>query len=722
MRIQDVFHGLLHRIAAFARTILHTLWSLVRRLGAHIYHTILTAEQWTVKAVLKRVLIVGLTLWALSFVLVAFALYYPSSQIPAHAPVNRTVYLNQGWGDSMTSEYRQTYYYTPQGTNLYNLRYSWFAALELPFSRQKFAGPNHMRALGFIVDDATTPQNPNHMPVGFTKHYDRALREDVLDITCAACHTGELHVATTTGERVAIRIDGGQAMHAFTAMSIGHFGPELVTSMLNTVINPFAFERFARNVLGQGYTSAGKSALRWELISVLRSFVRQAITDKSNHLYPVEEGFGRTDAVGRISNKVFAEEMDEANYRVADAPVSYPAVWDIWKFDWVQYTGSVAQPMARNMGESLGVGATLHTMDLYGRPVPPSERLTGATLIDNLKTIEEKGIRTLTPPKWPEDILGPIDRKKAEAGRALYLQHCAGCHQPCLKSEYDRAVYVPLRPRNEEFWQLKLLPVQDIGTDPQAALNFNNIRIDLSKTGVSDGDARALVGQLLDTQQQRREAYAKRANLPAPPDGKAAKAAALDSLNLRSLTIGGGLNVLGLLLRNRTYADMRLTPEQAMQYDGDGALDLPQVLLVYKARPLAGVWATAPYLHNGSVPNLYELLSPADKRSKKFFVGRFEFDPVLVGILPQPLGKGGFWLDTSIRGNWNIGHEFRAGYKKWEPCEPPSNGVIGPELSDSDRWALIEYLKIHEDTNLPACSTKPPAYACTAKAPNGGRP
>ena len=712
----------IHRIRDFFTAILHATWSLVRRLGIHIYTTLLTVEEWTVKAVLKRVLIAALVVWALAFALVAFALYYPGSQIPEHAPVNRTVYLNQGWGDSLSSDYRQTYYYTPQGTNFFNLRYSWFAELELPFSGRKFADPTHMRALGFIVDDASTPQNPQHMPVGFTKHYDKSLREDVLDITCAACHTGELHVATSTGERVAIRIDGGQAMHAFTAMSIGHFGPELVTSMLNTVINPFAFDRFARRVLGQGYTSSGRSNLRRELMAVLRAFVSQAVTDKRLHLYPVQEGFGRTDAVGRISNKVFGQEMDEANYRVANAPVSYPAVWDIWKFDWVQYTGSVAQPMARNMGESLGVGATLHSMDLYGRPIPPSERLTAETMIDNLKVIEEKAIRTLTPPKWPGEILGPIDRTKAETGRALYLQHCAGCHQPCLKSEYNRAIYVPLRDKNDEFWQLKLLPVQDIGTDPQAALNFNTIRVDLSKTGVTDGDARKLVGELFDTQQQRRQAYAKRANLAAPGDGKAERAAVLDSLNMRSLTIGGGLNVLGLLLRKKSYADMRLTPDQAMQYDGDGALDLPQVLMVYKARPLGGVWATAPYLHNGSVPNLYELLSPADERSKKFFVGRFEFDPVLVGILAQPLGKGGFWLDTSIRGNWNIGHEFRAGYKKWEPCEPPANGVIGPQLTDTERWALIEYLKIHEDSDLPACPAKPPAYACNGKAPAGGRP
>lgn len=711
----------LHRIRDLFSTVVHAVGHGGRRLAIHIYRTLLTAETWTVRAVLKRVVIVLLALWAMGFLLIAVALYYPGTQIPTHAPVNRTVYLNQGWGDSLTSDYRQTYYYTPQGTNFYDLRYTWFAELELPFSSQKFADPTHMRALGFLVDDAATPMNPQHLPVGFTKHYDRTLREDVLDITCAACHTGELHVATRSGERVALRIDGGQAMHAFTAMSIGHFGPELVTSMFNTVLNPFAFERFARRVLGQGYSSTGKSTLRWELIKVLRAFVRQAITDKSLHLYPVEEGFGRTDAVGRIANKVFGQEMDEANYHVADAPVSYPAVWDIWKFDWVQYTGSVAQPMARNMGESLGVGATLHSMDLYGRPIPPTERLTGETMIDNLKIIEEKAIRTLRPPQWPEQILGPIDRKKAEAGRAHFLQHCAGCHLPCLGGEYDRAVYVPLRAKNEELWHLKLLPVQDIGTDPQAALNFNNIRVDLSKTGITDGDARQLVGELLDIQQQRRQAYAKRANLPAPGDGQAEKAAALDALNVRALSIGGGLNVLGLLLRNKSYANMRLTPEQAMEYDGDGALDLPQVILSYKARPLAGVWATAPYLHNGSVPNLYELLSPADKRSKKFFVGRFEFDPVLVGILPQPLNKKGFWLDTSIRGNWNIGHEFRAGYKKWEPCEPPANGVIGPELTDDERWALIEYLKIHEDTNLPACPTKPPAYACAATAPTGGR-
>ena len=56
----------------------------------------------------------------------------------------------------------------------------------------------------------------------------------------------------------------------------------------------------------------------------------------------------------------------------------------------------------------------------------------------------------------------------------------------------------------------------------------------------------------------------------------------------------------------------------------------PPPVSVYKAAPRDGVWATPPFLHNGSVPNLYEMLIPAKERTKKFYIGR-EFDPVKVG-------------------------------------------------------------------------------------------
>ncbi len=63
---------------------------------------------------------------------------------------------------------------------------------------------------------------------------------------------------------------------------------------------------------------------------------------------------GRTDAFGRIANASFGDAISPANYRVADAPVDYPQLWDMWTFDWVQWNGSAQQPMARNIGEALG--------------------------------------------------------------------------------------------------------------------------------------------------------------------------------------------------------------------------------------------------------------------------------------------------------------------------------------------------------------------------------
>ena len=103
----------------------------------------------------------------------------------------------------------------------------------------------------------------------------------------------------------------------------------------------------------------------------------------------------------------------------------------------------------------------------------------------------------------------------------------------------------------------------------------------------------------------------------------------------------------------------------------------------YKAAPRDGVWATPPFMHNGSVPNLYEMFVPAKERTKQFCIGR-EFDPVKVG-LDTACKPGTYVLDTAMRGNSNAGHSFENA--------PRGNGVIGPLLTDDQRWALVEYLK-----------------------------
>jgi hypothetical protein len=85
------------------------------------------------------------------------------------------------------------------------------------------------------------------------------------------------------------------------------------------------------------------------------------------------------------------------------------------------------------------------------------------------------------------------------------------------------------------------------------------------------------------------------------------------------------------------------------------------------------VWLRAPFLHNGSVPNLRELLQPAASRSKVFQRGCDIYDRTNLGFLCAE--EGTFRYDTSIPGNGNGGHEYGTG------------------LSDSDKQALLEYLK-----------------------------
>ena len=119
--------------------------------------------------------------------------------------------------------------------------------------------------------------------------------------------------------------------------------------------------------------------------------------------------------------------------------------------------------------------------------------------------------------------------------------------------------------------------------------------------------------------------------------------------------------------------------------DGFGRENKIRAPLAYKARTLDGIWATPPYLHNGSVPNIYELLSPASERSKQFWTGGYEYDPVNLGYVSSK-GSGNYFLfDTTISGNLNHGHEFNDGKGK---------GIIGRKLSRNERLELIEYLKV----------------------------
>jgi hypothetical protein len=121
------------------------------------------------------------------------------------------------------------------------------------------------------------------------------------------------------------------------------------------------------------------------------------------------------------------------------------------------------------------------------------------------------------------------------------------------------------------------------------------------------------------------------------------------------------------------------------------------------------VWATAPYLHNGSVPSLYWMLKPAAERPKKFCIGGRDFDPQQVGFaVTTSCAKGETLFSTTnsdgsaINGNSNLGHSLEGTQGPGKP------GVIGRTPSDEERYDLIEYLKTlqggHTKTSSPAFS------------------
>jgi Cytochrome C oxidase, cbb3-type, subunit III len=97
----------------------------------------------------------------------------------------------------------------------------------------------------------------------------------------------------------------------------------------------------------------------------------------------------------------------------------------------------------------------------------------------------------------------------------------------------------------------------------------------------------------------------------------------------------------------------------------------------YMAQALDGLWARAPYLHNGSVPTLSDLLRPPADRPQTFYVGYDVYDQARVGFVSDgpEATSAGRKFDTTLPGNGNAGH------------------LYGTTLSDADKHALLEYLK-----------------------------
>lgn len=526
----------------------------------------------------------------------------------------RLIRLEQGWSTAQS----EWFYWTTQGSQL--LPYAFFIALEQANSQSLFRTPRNMQRYGLLPEPPSSA-NPDGLPIGIVADPGPVLPGDLIadrravGFTCAACHTMQINYKGT-----GIRIDGGTAL-----MDLAAFLEGLRTALEATANEDAKFDRFAARVLGNEVDTEKKAKLR----AALRVEAKEHSTYAKRNESDLVEGFGRVDAFGRIYSSALAL-VDPKNRHEPNAPVTFPHLWDSTRLDFVQYTAVAKNtktgPLVRNIGQIIGVFAKIDP----GYP-PPTVAYDSSVRLKNLRGLERR-LKRLKSPVWPEDVLPPIDRELAAQGRQVFARTCRGCHH-----DHDRDSRSRIHVTKVPTWKVQ--------TDPRTAENLMNTR---GSTGFLAGTKqRVLFGG---------------------PIGKTDTAYHITANTMMHVLLGK----LAPGTRDNPMQHALLTVSEAASVSLGELKNEPR--LQYKARPLNGIWSTAPFLHNGSVPTLYEMITPAEKRTKQFAVGRRDFDPVKVGLVTKP-AEGTFLFDTSLPGNRNTGHPF------------------GNHLTDAERWQVVEYLK-----------------------------
>ena len=234
--------------------------------------------------------------------------------------------------------------------------------------------------------------------------------------------------------------------------------------------------------------------------------------------------------------------------------------------------------------------------------------------IENLHKIEEylggdEPFGGLRSPKWADAGLPPVDADKAAKGAKLYDRFCVRCHIPppeTLEKELKAGNFKhwtkpEQAPFDKRFLKMPMFDIKLIGTDPAQALNLYR-RI----ASVGPNTLSAVKGLQTVTEEIRLDLYEK-----------------------KGLWKNFGERVVWDRWRNHKAPT---DPDIKVRLRDKRTDDVVFAFLKYKANPLNGIWATPPYFHNSSVPNLYQVLVPVKERDKTFYLGSTELDTRHVGF------------------------------------------------------------------------------------------
>src|SRR5436190_1552306 len=257
-----------------------------------------------------------------------YRFYHPA--LPPAVVISDIGQLNNGvW----TEAERQRYYHLTQGSQI--IPYDWFLALEQPGLAEKdlFISPAYTAQFR-LVPDPNPLNNPDRLPVGFAKDDpDPITKIEYAGVTCAACHTAQMIY-----KGMGLRIDGAPGM-----VNLDEFLFRLGLAVFDTLHNPFKFDRFAKRILKDRYSSENAKKLKGELKDYYdqqtkaRRDLKEA--DRAGGLKPVDGGFGRIDGFGAGGNRLFGA-LTPKNLRTLNAPVKALPLWNVSKYSWVQTNGA----------------------------------------------------------------------------------------------------------------------------------------------------------------------------------------------------------------------------------------------------------------------------------------------------------------------------------------------------------------------------------------------
>ena len=602
----------------------------------------------TTKHILKIRRLVGAVL--------AIGILAPLSSTAANAPVM----TDQGtkWTDAA----RNKYYTQDQGSRVIPLK--WINALKQADGAPFMA--DNLSRYGYLPN----PKSPDGLPVGFVATNAKGGKE--LGLTCSACHTREIDVSGS-----AYRIDGGPAI-----IDIQSFFSDLDTAVNTVLTDPGAFAKFAQAVLGSSPKKAAEDKLRTDVAAWFLPYdtiMKAALPTQSPW------GPSRLDAVSMIFNRLSGLDIGPAptyiikeNIKLADAPVRYPFLWNAPIQDRTQWPGFSANGdrilgLSRNLGEVIGVFAVFHPQkDSAGKINYVANNSANFHGLNKLESLVMK----LGPPKWP----WALDAKLVAEGEQVFNKKdpaqgdksCTDCH----------GITKGTKPNT---WAT---PILDVGTDSRE-VNLLGSEI---KTGVLEG-ATLLPGQPpLKAVDKAFSAlglavsgsifqHYQPADLNKKEQKDLNKLPQLKAMMQKEVEKGEDLSNTGNLDEVKETYKMP-APAAAAPAPAAPAPVAPEVpttpSYAYESRVLQGIWAAAPYLHNGSVPTLTELLTPSANRVAEFKVGP-AYDTDKVGLAVEQT-KFNFTLKTTDCSDRNSG-DSRCGHD------------YGTGFTDVEKKALLEYLK-----------------------------